>query len=55
MAAEISKKLGVQPELIKGDDGVFDVVADGALIFSKHRESRFPDAGEIVQALRELM
>jgi len=51
LAAEISKKLGVQPELIKGAGGVFDVVADGALIFSKHREGRFPDAAEIVQAL----
>jgi selT/selW/selH-like putative selenoprotein len=42
----------VQSELVKGSGGVFDVAADGVLIFSKHRESRFPGAAEIVQALR---
>ncbi len=45
----------MQPELIKGTDGVFDVVVDGVLIFSKHREGRFPDAAEIVTALRAKM
>lgn len=44
----------MQPELIKGSNGVFDVAADGSLIFSKHREGRYPDAGEIVQALRKI-
>ena len=53
MAADISLSLGVQPELIKGVDGVFDVVADGVLIFSKHREGRFPDSAEIVRTLRD--
>jgi selT/selW/selH-like putative selenoprotein len=38
---------------VKGGDGVFDVVADGVLIFSKHREGRFPEASEIVRALRD--
>ncbi|MBI3915436.1 MAG: SelT/SelW/SelH family protein [Betaproteobacteria bacterium] len=52
LAAEISAKLGVQPELIRGTDGVFDVVADGKLIFSKHRARRFPDPDEVVQALK---
>ena len=51
MAADIFEKLGVQPELVKGRDGIFDVAVDGVLIFSKHREGRFPDASEIVQAL----
>ena len=54
MAAEISEKLGVQPELAKGTDGVFDVVAGGALVFSTDLEGGFPDAREIVQALREM-
>lgn len=43
----------MEAELIKGENGVFDVVADGTLVFSKHREGRFPDAGEIVRALRK--
>jgi selT/selW/selH-like putative selenoprotein len=44
----------VQSELAPGPTGVFDVVADGALIFSKNRAGRFPRADEIVQALRKL-
>jgi selT/selW/selH-like putative selenoprotein len=44
----------VQSELAAGAIGVFDVVADGTLIFSKDREGRFPRADEIVQALRKL-
>ena len=51
MAAEISEKLGIKPELRKGDNGVFDVVADGNLIYSKDREGRFPDPAEIIRAL----
>src|SRR3989337_10247 len=43
LAAEISRKLGVQPELIKGSNGVFDVAADGSLIFSQHSQGRHPD------------
>ena len=37
---------------MKGDNGVFDVVADGKLVFSKHRDGRFPDAAEIVGVLK---
>ncbi len=51
MAADISGKLGVQPELIEGAGGVFDVVADGAVIFSKHSAGRFPDSAEILRLL----
>jgi len=42
----------VEAELIKGGNGVFDVAADGALIYSKHRTGRFPDSEEVLQALR---
>jgi selT/selW/selH-like putative selenoprotein len=42
----------VQAELIKGSKGVFDVTADGDLIFSKHSAGRFPDNDEVLQALR---
>jgi len=37
---------------VKGDNGVFDVVADGDLVFSKHQRGRFPDEGEVLEALR---
>jgi predicted Rdx family selenoprotein len=38
--------------LVKGDNGVFDVVADGKLLFSKHARGRFPEDTEILAALR---
>ena len=44
----------MQPELVGGVNGVFDVVADGELIFSKHREMRFPDDEEITRTLARL-
>ena len=37
---------------MKGVDGVFDVVADDALIYSKHRTGRFPDDDEIIRSLQ---
>jgi len=33
---------------------VFDVVADGRLVFSKHAAGRFPEEAEIVEALRSV-
>ena len=52
MAEAIKKKYQVEPELIKSRGGVFEVVADGELIFSKKKEFRFPDSSEILEALR---
>lgn len=43
----------MEAELIRGDGGVFDVVADGKLVFSKHSEGRFPEEREIVAVLSE--
>jgi predicted Rdx family selenoprotein len=45
----------VEAQLIRGDNGVFDVVADERIIFSKHATGRFPEDHEIVAALRSLM
>jgi len=38
--------------LHKGDNGIYDVVVDGTLVFSKHEVGRFPDDGEVVEAIR---
>ena len=39
---------------MKGDNGIFDVVADGGLVFSKHAEGRFPEEAEVLEALRRI-
>ena len=51
--AEISTALGLKAELIRGGGGVFDVKADDAVIFSKHREERFPENAEVVEAIKK--
>ena len=52
LAEEIKRELGTGPELVKGDDGVLDVVVDGKLVFSKHRDGGYPAPGELAKALR---
>jgi predicted Rdx family selenoprotein len=37
---------------VKGANGVFDVAGDGELVFSKHRDRRYPEPEEIVRALQ---
>jgi selT/selW/selH-like putative selenoprotein len=39
---------------VKGASGVFDVTADGKLVFSKFRERRFPSDDEVIAALRSV-
>jgi selT/selW/selH-like putative selenoprotein len=41
----------VDAVLTKGSGGVFEVVVDGALVFSKKQEQRFPEPGELIPKL----
>jgi selT/selW/selH-like putative selenoprotein len=43
---------GIEVELVGGHQGIFDVFADGRLVFSKHEQHRFPDDGEVVDAMK---
>jgi len=38
--------------LIEGRGGVFDVVVDGKLVFSKKNVDRFPEEGEVTSLIR---
>jgi selT/selW/selH-like putative selenoprotein len=38
---------------VKGEGGIFDVEADGRLVFSKHEAGRFPEEDEVLAALRD--
>jgi predicted Rdx family selenoprotein len=40
-----------EAEAVSGEKSQFDVLADGNLIFSKQKEGRFPEYGEIISAL----
>jgi len=52
----LKEQLAVPVSLIPGDKGIFEVRADGALIYSKRAcGDQFPSGAEIVAALRERM
>lgn len=53
MADELRKALGVEVKLTPGADGIFDVLADGKLVFSKFQTGRFPLPGEVVEKLKQ--
>jgi selenoprotein W-related protein len=41
--------------LVTGDDGVFDVVVDGQLVYSKHETGRYAEPGEVLGIFRDLV
>ena len=52
MATELLEKYGnsiSRLELIPSDSGVYEVMKNGKLIFSKKKEERFPELDEIKQ------
>ena len=55
MADEIKKSFGETAELIKGKNGVFEVTLDGKNLYSKKSTGRFPEPGEVEQALTALL
>ena len=53
MAAAVEDQLGIKPELIEGDHGVFDVAVNDDVVFSKQDAGDFiatPDIVELVRA-----
>jgi selT/selW/selH-like putative selenoprotein len=50
----LREEFGAEPILVEGGGGIFDVTADGTLVFSKHSEGRFPELAEVFEKLRLL-
>jgi selenoprotein W-related protein len=53
LAESIERETGAQSELVRGDNGIFDVEVDSRRIFSKHETGRFPEHDEILASLRD--
>jgi len=53
LAAELREQLGVEAKLVPGSHGIFDVVADGKLVYSKFETGRFPNPGEVVDNIQK--
>lgn len=44
--------IGVTVKIIPGNNGIFDVYVDDKLAFSRYKEKRFPEANEIINAIK---
>jgi selT/selW/selH-like putative selenoprotein len=51
LAALLKKHCGNKVELIESTGGVFEVVVDGVLVYSKKATGEFPDEQLLVQQL----
>ena len=47
-----SKDIQLRNQLFKGDGSDFDVYVDNVLIFSKKKEGRFPNEGEVERLIK---
>jgi selT/selW/selH-like putative selenoprotein len=54
LAADLQQRYQVEAELIPSGGGVFEVEADGTLVFSKKALDRFPEHEEVFQAIDKL-
>jgi predicted Rdx family selenoprotein len=43
---------GFDAAIAAGRSGLFDVVHDGTVVFSKHKVNRFPEPGEVLGLLQ---
>ena len=54
LADELKKGVeDVNVEIVEGSGGVFEVTANGALIYSKKETGRFPEEGKILKSINE--
>ena len=52
LAEELLKQFGAEATIIPGSHGIFDVVVDGKLVYSKFETGRFPNPGEVVENIQ---
>ncbi len=50
---ELAKSLGVKPKIRWGGTGLFDVIVDGAMVYSTQKAGKIPTAGEIVDRVEQ--
>ena len=55
LVAEIKEEFNINPELVPGANGIFDVTLNGELIFSKNELKRFPKDKEVNKTINEKM
>lgn len=53
LAEKIRDELGITAQVVPGSKGVYDIVVDGNLIYSKYQTKRFPDNDEIIKLIKQ--
>jgi selenoprotein W-related protein len=48
LAAKLDSRFVTETLLVEGAGGVFDVVVDGKLVYSKHQTGEFPDQDKLI-------
>ena len=52
LADELQKEFNIEANLVPGKNGIFDVVVDDKLVYSKSKTGRFPEPGEVTTILK---
>jgi len=52
LADELKKEFDVEAKLVAESGGIFDVIVDGNMVYSKFETGRFPDPGEVTRKIR---
>jgi selT/selW/selH-like putative selenoprotein len=52
LAAELKSNFDEEAVLFPEGKGIFDVIADGELIYSKYKTDRFPEPNEVTKLLK---
>lgn len=55
MAEKIKGAFNIEPVLIKGGGGVFDIRLDGQILFSRKALGFFPEPDEVVNKIGEIL
>ncbi len=53
LAEELRSAFSADAKLVPGHNGIFDVIVDDELVFSKSETGRFPETGEVVTKLKQ--
>ena len=51
LAKLLSDRFGIEPKLIAGSGGIFDIHVNGKKYFSKHDDGEYPDEDEVLAQL----
>lgn len=56
MAAELKENMDVEAELVADSGGVFDVLVDGEVVYSKHSSgNKFPVNDALIEQIKKIV